>query len=86
MVGRLSGTIADRPVQLDANREVVTLRLDDVASAFALRRYLAQSVGPLRNLSSVTRLRVAVKIGSWPSLNLFPKPSPLLRVVVPEIR
>ena len=86
LVGRLSGTLNGRPWSFDASGSEIMLRLSGLGSAIAAARLVRAM--PSRVFSIAERLDgvVRAQVGSWPAVEVLPRPSFMARLFVPALR
>ena len=85
VTGRLDGTQFGRPVGLEASGREVLLRIDNLRSAWRLRRSVTSTVKSLLRVLSRSGIALRVRIGSRLTVEVLPKPSSALRVLVPAL-
>ena len=85
MTGRLRGTLFGRPVELDAAGRQMSLRIASLRSAWRLRRSVATSMMPLLSFLRTRGMSLTVVIGSRLSVEIFPRPSVPLRMLLPAL-
>ena len=86
MTGRLEGTVFGRPVELDATGRELLLRISDLRSAWRLRRSATTSLLPLVRALRKAELGLRVLIGPRFSVEILPKPSLAVRVLLPALK
>lgn len=85
MTGRLQGTLFGRPVELKAAGDELLLELADLKSAWRLRRSLRYSMLPLLRVLRFYGVSLRVRTGSRLTVEVLPRPSFALRVLVPAL-
>ena len=85
LTGQLKGTLFGRPVELEAREHEIALRIADLRSAWRLRRSATTGMLPVLRLLFIYGIALRVNIGSGFSVNVLPKPSLPLRVLVPAL-
>lgn len=85
LAGRLSGTVAGRPVVIEADDSGITLNVAKFRTAWDLRGCV-RSLLPALQILKQHRVPVRVGIAGLVSLQVLPKPSGLVRMVVPTFK
>jgi len=84
LAGRLTGTLNGRPVVIDADERGLTVRFSSFRSAWVASRTAFRCMPLVRGLG---RLHVGVRlsINGLISLEVLPKPSGLVRMLLPGL-
>jgi hypothetical protein len=84
MAGRLTGSLDGRPVVIDADASGIVLSLASFRALWGMRRIagpLMPVLGVLKRHGTHVRLRIAGLV----SLDVLPRPSPLVRIFAPGL-
>jgi len=85
MTGRLEGTLFGRPVELEARGREVIVRIADLRSAWRLRHSATTGMMPVLRSLFAHGIVLRVNIGSTLTMNVLPRPSLPLRVLLPAL-
>ncbi len=81
--GRLQGSLDGQPANLLANEHDLTLVPEHRRSLLTLRRLWKTNARPILNLMRQGGLRLFVQVKWFGTLEVFPQPSPLVRLFLP---
>ena len=85
VTGWLEGTLFGRPVQLEASGRDLVLQIANLRSAWRLRRTAAGGILPLLRSLHEYGISLRVRIGTRLTLEVLPRPSLGLRLIVPAL-
>ena len=85
VTGRLEGTVFGRPVELEASGRDLVLQIANLRSAWRLRRNATCGMLPLLRLLHEYGVAVRVCVGSRLTVEVLPRPSFGLRLLVPAL-
>lgn len=85
LTGQLKGTLFSRPVELEAREREVIVRIADLRSAWRLRRSATTGMLPVLRLLFAYGIALRVNIGSRLAVNVLPRPSLPLRLLLPAL-
>jgi hypothetical protein len=80
VAGRLEGTFAGRPVEIEATGRDFVFRVQSLRSAWGLRRGVNRSTVPLLRALGEHGVHVRVEVGAHVSVELVPDPPLALRL------
>ena len=86
MTGRLQGTVLGRSVEIEANGREIVLRVSNLKSAWAMRRIVSSATTCVLRALRDHGLRLKLRIGTRIALELLPRPSLVMRLLVPSLR
>ncbi len=84
LAGRLIGTVGGRPVVIDAEERGVMVSFASVATAWAARRSAAALV-PVFAVARGYSVPVRLNVAGLLSLEILPRPSRVVRLLVPRL-
>lgn len=84
VTGQLIGTLSGRPLKIEAYGQQIVLRVENLRSAWQLRKSNTMSLLPFIKLLSHYRLKLRLEVGSLFAVNLFPDPPLALRLLLPS--
>ena len=87
VVGRMEGSVFGRPVTIDASGREISVHLPSLAVAWRLRPFAGELIRPISTISTLrgNGITLRVKVANWPSVQIFPNPSPGLRFMIPHL-
>ena len=84
MAGRLDGYVNGRPVNVVAENRVLTLGVGKVTTLLTLRRSWQSFIQPLRAVLERAGIRLVVRTRWLGTVEVFPNPNRLLRLLLPK--
>ncbi len=82
LVGRLAGTVDNRPWSFSSDGQTMTLELPGLATALKLRRAVSKLPAFVSRIAGDIDLPVRVRVGRWPALKIGSR-SLLLPLLLP---
>jgi hypothetical protein len=82
LAGRIDGSVCGRPFSLTAENRVVTLAVDRFGTLVSFRRSWQSAIQPLLELFRRAGLRLVVRVPWLGTLELFPNPGCLTRLLL----
>ena len=86
VTGRLEGSFASRPVELLAEGREMSLRVENLRSAWILGKTTSAATAPFMRTLRGYGIRLHLNIGRRWRIDLLPKPNLFLRMLVPSLR
>jgi hypothetical protein len=86
VTGRLEGSFRGRPVQIEAERREISIRVPNLRSAWMLRRAVTASTIPLLQAVRDVGLTLTLHIDSRWAFPVLPKPHVALRLIMPSLQ
>lgn len=86
VTGRLEGSFASRPVELLAEGRQLSLRVQNLRSAWILRQTTSAATAPLMRTLRGHGIGLQLNIGRRWKIEVLPKPNIVLRMLVPSLR
>ncbi len=83
LTGRLSGTFAGRPVEIESEENLLRVKLDSLQSALELRHSVT-TLSPLLRLADTMSLDMRVQVG-FLDVRILPNPSTVVRWLAPGL-
>jgi hypothetical protein len=84
MAGRLSGTLAGRPVVIEASESGLILSAQKLRTAWGLRK-TSRSLRPVVEFLKTQRIPLRVSVAGLVSLEVLPIPNTLVRLLAPDL-
>jgi hypothetical protein len=84
LAGRLTGTLDGRPVVIDADERGVVVSFASVATAWAARRS-TRALVPVLAVARQGGVPVRLAVAGLVTLDVLPRPSRVVRMLVPGI-
>ena len=86
VAGRLEGTCVGRPVELEAQGQDLSLRVEDLWSAWSMRRNVSAATVPIVRTLGTHGFRLELRIGRRWKIELSPDPGFVIGLLFPGLR
>lgn len=86
MVGELTLATTNQSIKIELSGETIRLILADFSTAWGVSKQPLMNVSTLRQLLSSAGLTLQLQVGGRKPIELFPKPSWILRLLSPLVR
>ena len=86
MVGELHVAIADQTATIEFLRDRILFHFADYATARVIVKRPLPSLAPLARLLSLSAIGLQAQIGNRKPIELFPRPSWIVRLLSPAVR
>ena len=86
VTGRLEGSFASRPVELVAEGRELSLRVQNLRSAWTLRQTTSAASAAFMRTLRGHGIRLQLNIGRRWKIEVLPKPNLVLRMLAPSLR
>jgi hypothetical protein len=84
MTGRLSGTLAGRPVVIEASESGLIVSVRKLRTAWGLRK-ASCSLRPVVEFLKTRRIPLRISVAGLASLEVLPAPGMLIRLLAPDL-